>query len=104
LLFFLVHNDTLSVFKKSTNNDAVHLELKVKFHHKLKSIDNNSKLLSSVIAQALDELGEKISLENQKAAIVVDDNILSHSISRISKKNQIEPFRIMIVLDYRLNY
>tara|TARA_Y100000389_G_scaffold77190_1_gene73968 strand:+ start:2253 stop:3677 length:1425 start_codon:yes stop_codon:yes gene_type:complete len=95
LLFFLVHNDTLSVFKKSTNNDAVHLELKVKFHHKLKSIDNNSKLLSSVIAQALDELGEKISLENQKAAIVVDDNILSHSISRISQKNQIEPFRII---------
>ena len=89
MLYFIVHSDTLSVFKKSSENDSVHLELKVKFHHNLISIDNNSKLLSSVIAQALDELGEKIDLENQQAAIAIDDSILSHSLSVISKKDQL---------------
>ena len=79
LLYFIVHSDTLSVFKKSSENDSVHLKLKIKFHHNLISIDNNSKLLSSVIAQALDELGEKIDLENKHAAIAIDDSILSHS-------------------------
>jgi hypothetical protein len=89
LLYFIVHSDTLSVFKKSSENDSVHLELKVKFHHNLISIDNNSKLLSSVIAQALDELGEKIDLENQQAAIAIDDSVLSHSLNVISKKDQL---------------
>ena len=88
MLYFIVHSDTLSVFKKSSETDSAHLELKVKFHHNLISIDNNPKLLSSVIAQALDELGEKIDLENKKAAIAIDDSILSHSLSVISKKNQ----------------
>jgi len=88
LLYFIVHSDTLSVFKKSSDIDSAHLELKVKFHHNLISIDNNSKLLSSVIAQALDELGEKIDLENKEAAIAIDDSILSHSLSNISKKKQ----------------
>ena len=88
MLYFIVHSDTLSVFKKSSDIDSVHLELKVKFHHNLISIDNNSKLLSSVIAQALDELGEKIDLENKEAAIAIDDSILSHSLSNISKKKQ----------------
>jgi hypothetical protein len=88
LLYFIVHSDTLSVFKKSSDNDSVHLKLKIKFHHNLISIDNNSKLLSSVIAQALDELGEKIDLENKHAAIAIDDSILSHSLNTISKKNQ----------------
>ena len=88
LLYFIVHSDTLSVFKKSSDTNSAHLELKVKFHHNLISIDNNPKLLSSVIAQALDELGEKIDLENKKAAIAIDDSILSHSLSNISKKKQ----------------
>ncbi len=88
MLYFIVHSDTLSVFKKSSDIDSAHLELKVKFHHNLISIDNNSKLLSSVIAQALDELGEKIDLENKEAAIAIDDSILSHSLSNISKKKQ----------------
>ena len=88
MLYFIVHSDTLSVFKKSSDNDSVHLKLKIKFHHNLISIDNNSKLLSSVIAQALDELGEKIDLENKHAAIAIDDSILSHSLNTISKKNQ----------------
>jgi len=88
LLYFIVHSDTLSVFKKSSDINSAHLELKVKFHHNLISIDNNSKLLSSVIAQALDELGEKIDLENKEAAIAIDDSILSHSLSNISKKKQ----------------
>jgi len=89
LLYFIVHSDTLSVFKKSSKNQSLKLELKVKFHHNLISIDNNSKLLSSVIAQALDELGEKIVLENQQAAIAIDDLILSHSLSVIPKKDQL---------------
>ena len=88
MLYFIVHSDTLSVFKKSSDNDSVHLELKIKFHHNLISIDNNSKLLSSVIAQALDELSEKIDLENKHAAIAIDDSILSHSLSTVSKKDQ----------------
>ena len=88
MLYFIVHSDTLSVFKKSSDINSAHLELKVKFHHNLISIDNNSKLLSSVIAQALDELGEKIDLENKEAAIAIDDSILSHSLSNISKKKQ----------------
>lgn len=89
MLYFIVHSDTLSVFKKSSKNQSLKLELKVKFHHNLISIDNNSKLLSSVIAQALDELGEKIVLENQQAAIAIDDLILSHSLSVIPKKDQL---------------
>ena len=89
MLYFIVHSDTLSVFKKSSKNQSLKLELKVKFHHNLTSIDNNSKLLSSVIAQALDELGEKIVLENQQAAIAIDDLILSHSLSVIPKKDQL---------------
>ena len=89
MLYFIVHSDTLSVFKKSSENDSVHLELKVKFHHNLISINNNSKLLSSVIAQALDELGENIDLENQQAAIAIDDSLLSHSLNVISKKDQL---------------
>ena len=89
LLYFIVHSDTLSVFKKSSKNQSLKLELKVKFHHNLISIDNNSKLLSSVIAQALDELGEKIVLENQQAAIAIDDLMLSHSLSVIPKKDQL---------------
>tara|TARA_B100000965_G_C19571938_1_gene749538 strand:- start:501 stop:1931 length:1431 start_codon:yes stop_codon:yes gene_type:complete len=88
LLYFIVHSDTLSVFKKSSDTNSAHLELKVKFHHNLISIDNNPKLLSSVIAQALDELGEKIDLENKKAAIAIDDSILAHSLGNISKKKQ----------------
>ena len=88
MLYFIVHSDTLSVFEKSSDINSAHLELKVKFHHNLISIDNNSKLLSSVIAQALDELGEKIDLENKEAAIAIDDSILSHSLSNISKKKQ----------------
>ena len=89
MLYFIVHSDTLSVFKKSSKNQSLKLELKVKFHHNLISIDNNSKLLSSVIAQALDELGEKIVLENQQAAIAIDDLMLSHSLSVIPKKDQL---------------
>ena len=88
MLYFIVHSDTLSVFKKSSDIDSANLELKVKFHHNLISIDNNSKLLSSVISQSLDELGEKIDLENKEAAIAIDDSILSHSLSNISKKKQ----------------
>lgn len=95
MLYFIVHSDTLSVFKKSSESDSVNLELKVKFHHNLISIDNNSKLLSSVMAQALDELGEKIDLENQQAAIAIDDSILSHSLSMISKKDQSDSVTIV---------
>ena len=55
LLYFIVHSDTLSVFKKSSENDSLHLELKVKFHHNLISIDNNSKptIISDLIYKNL---------------------------------------------------
>ena len=42
-----------------------------------------------MIAQSLDELGEKIVLENQQAAIAIDYLMLSHSLSVIPKKEQL---------------
>ena len=80
LLYFIVHSNTLVVFKRNLETDKLILQSKVKFHHSLSSTIYDPKLLSNVIAQSLDELNEKIVLENQEASIVINDELLSHSL------------------------
>jgi hypothetical protein len=90
LLYFIVHNHTLVVFKRNLEKDKLILQSKVKFHHSLSSTIYDPKLLSNVIAQSLDELNEKIVLENQEASIVINDELLSHSLVISSIKDDIK--------------
>ncbi len=90
MLYFIVHNHTLVVFKRNLEKDKLILQSKVKFHHSLSSTIYDPKLLSNVIAQSLDELNEKIVLENQEASIVVNDELLSHSLVISSIKDDIK--------------
>jgi len=90
LLYFIVHNHTLVVFKRNLEKDKLILQSKVKFHHSLLSTIYDPKLLSNVIAQSLDELNEKIVLENQEASIVINDELLSHSLVISSAKDDIK--------------
>ena len=90
MLYFIVHNHTLVVFKRNLEKDKLILQSKVKFHHSLLSTIYDPKLLSNVIAQSLDELNEKIVLENQEASIVINDELLSHSLVISSAKDDIK--------------
>ena len=90
MLYFIVHNNTLVVFKRNLEKDKLILQSKVKFHHSLSSTIYDPKLLSNVIAQSLDELNEKIVLENQEASIVINDELLSHSLVISSEKDDIK--------------
>ena len=90
MLYFIVHNHTLVVFKRNLEKDKLILQSKVKFHHSLSSTIYDPKLLSNVIAQSLDELNEKIVLENQEASIVINDELLSHSLVISSIKDDIK--------------
>ena len=90
MLYFIVHNHTLVVFKRNLEKDKLILQSKVKFHHSLSSTIYDPKLLSNVIAQSLDELNEKIVLENQEASIVINDELLSHSLVISSAKDDIK--------------
>ena len=90
LLYFIVHNNTLVVFKRNLEKDKLIFQSKVKFHHSLSSTIYDPKLLSNVIAQSLDELNEKIILENQEASIVINDELLSHSLIINSVKDDIK--------------
>ena len=80
MLYFIVHNNTLVLFKKNPEKDTLNLHSKIKFHHPLLSCINDSKILNNVISQALDELNEKELLENQDASIIISDTLLSHSL------------------------
>jgi len=80
LLYFIVHNNTLSLFKENSEKDLLNLHSKITFHHPLLSCINDSKILNNVISQALDELNEKELLENQDASIIISDSLLSHSL------------------------
>ena len=80
MLYFIVHNNTLVLFKKNPEKDTLNLHSKIKFHHPLLSCINDSKILNNVISQALDELNEKELLENQDASIIINDTLLSHSL------------------------
>ncbi|MFL2510665.1 MAG: hypothetical protein ACJ0RN_00040 [Candidatus Neomarinimicrobiota bacterium] len=86
MLYFLIDNTSLSVYNHSKNKQSLALADKVKFHIPLLKILNNSKKLNSVIARSLDELSEKVSFTNNRASIVVDDSLLSHSVIIKSKK------------------
>ena len=80
MLYFIVHNNTLSLFKEKPEKDLLNLHSKIAFHHPLLSCINDSKILNNVISQALDELNEKELLENQDASIIISDSLLSHSL------------------------
>ncbi len=80
MLYFIVHNNTLVLFKKNPEKDLLNLHSKITFHHPLLSCINDSKILNNVISQSLDELNEKELLENQDASIIVSDSLLSHSL------------------------
>ena len=81
MLYFIVHNNALVLFKKNPEKDTLNLHSKIKFHHPLLSCINDSKILNNVISQALDELNEKELLENQDASIIISDTLLSHSLA-----------------------
>ena len=78
------------MFKRNLEKDKLIFQSKVKFHHSLSSTIYDPKLLSNVIAQSLDELNEKIILENQEASIVINDELLSHSLIINSAKDDIK--------------
>ena len=78
------------MFKRNLEKDKLIFQSKVKFHHSLSSTIYDPKLLSNVIAQSLDELNEKIILENQEASIVINDELLSHSLIINSEKDDIK--------------
>ncbi len=80
MLYFIVHNNALVLFKKTPEKDTLSLHSKIPFHHPLLSCINDSKILNNVISQALDELNEKELLENQDASIIISDTLLSHSL------------------------
>jgi len=63
LLYFIVHNNTLSLFKEKPEKDLLNLHSKIAFHHPLLSCINDSKILNNVISQALDELNETMLAE-----------------------------------------
>ena len=90
MLYFIVHNNTLVLFKKNPEKDTLNLHSKIKFHHPLLSCINDSKILNNVISQALDELNEKELLENQDASIIISDSLLSHSLVVNDRQNDSE--------------
>lgn len=86
LIYFVLDNNSLSVFTESSTRQNLSLAFKAKLHSSITSTINNSKKLNSIIARALDEISEEISLANNLASIIIDDSILSHSIIIKSKK------------------
>ena len=86
MIYFLLDNKSLSVFTESSTRQNLSLAYKAKLHSSIESTINNSKKLNSIIARALDEVCEEISLTNNLASIIIDDSILSHSIIIKSKK------------------
>ncbi len=86
MIYFLIDNNSLSVYNHSTNKQSFTLADKVKFNTPLSKILNKSKKLNSVIARSLDKISEKVALTNNRVSIVVDDSLLSHSIVIKSKK------------------
>jgi hypothetical protein len=86
LIYFLLDNKSLSVFTESSTRQNLSLVFKAKLHSSIASTINNSKKLNYIIARALDEISEEISLTNNLSSIIVDDSILSHSIIVKSKK------------------
>jgi len=86
LIYFVLDNNSLSVFTESSSRQNLSLAFKAKLHSSITSTINNSKKLNSIIARALDEISEEISLANNLASIIIDDSILSHSIIIKSKK------------------
>lgn len=86
MIYFVLDNNSLSVFTESSTRQNLSLAFKAKLHSSITSTINNSKKLNSIIARALDEISEEISLANNLASIIIDDSILSHSIIIKSKK------------------
>ena len=86
MIYFVLDNNSLSVFTESSSRQNLSLAFKAKLHSSITSTINNSKKLNSIIARALDEISEEISLANNLASIIIDDSILSHSIIIKSKK------------------
>lgn len=86
LIYFVLDNNSLSVFTESSTRQNLSLAFKAKLHSSITSTINNSKKLNSIIARALDEISEEINLANNLASIIIDDSILSHSIIIKSKK------------------
>ena len=71
---------------KSSNNGV--LGIKQYFYDYLVFTRGGIYCKGCFLVNTTDELGEKIDLENQQAAIAINDSVLSHSLSVISKKDQ----------------
>ena len=86
LFYFLLDNKSLSVYSQTSSKQNLTLTYKAKLHLPIIDTTSNSKKLNSIIAQALDEISEELSLTNNRCSIIIDDSLLFHSIIIRSKK------------------
>ena len=86
LFYFLLDNKSLSVYSQTSSKQNLTLTCKAKLHLPIIDTKSNSKKLNSIIARALDEISEELSLTNNICSIIIDDSLLYHSIIIRSKK------------------
>lgn len=86
LFYFLLDNKSLSVYSQTSSKQNLKLTYKAKLHLPIIDTTSNSKKLNSIIARALDEISEELSLTNNRCSIIIDDSLLYHSIIIRSKK------------------
>lgn len=86
LFYFLLDNKSLSVYSQTSSKQNLKLTYKAKLHLPIIDTTSNSKKLNSIIARALDEISEELSLTNNRCSIIIDDSLLYHSIIVRSKK------------------
>lgn len=86
LFYFFLDNKSLSVYSRTSSKQNLSLTYKAKLHLPISNTISNSKKLNSLIARALDEINEELSLTNNLCSIIIDDSLLNHSIIIGSKK------------------
>lgn len=86
LFYFLLDNKSLSVYSQTSSKQNLTLTCKAKLHLPIIDTISNSKKLNSIIARALDEISEELSLTNNICSIIIEDSLLYHSIIIRSKK------------------